>query len=522
MLGLTVPSQLKGLRKLVEGFDIDTKPAFSDGRRCQNPSPFEPWDPKKEYAMPDIVMSLPGNTNTQWASEWAGISTVFEVKRDALDDPIDEYHANIKTSGRSTSTLIQISRSARNLLLTHRLLYAFVIGIFHNDKARIFRFDHAAAVVSKAIDLKRDPYPLYDFLWRFCHHQHADRRAMTPPHIVIAPPVVTATRPCTRSTTKPIQVAGIFLGTDPTISAASQTDCDKIDELLGKSSPPQKLLTKEERRSCHWVAIVAEYNPDGSTKTARWYLAYRLRFLSPRLFSRATRVWEAYEVQEDGQWERRAIKDAWRQLARDREDVLYRRLRDGLRHRDDLEKLVEACKTFGLLSEDIVSGADDTYSEAAPPSTAADNDSESVIHELDDDGTQLLLADELAAYDPLYGLPDVQTGDDLGAREAHKLFDRKCSNSTRSRRASIHTSPSEADLNSLAQGDSGRPPAYDVCHRTICAWLRDKAGAQEARFNERSHVRLVMKTVGRPLSTFKSTKEMVTAIRDAIIGASSE
>ncbi|EPS97685.1 hypothetical protein FOMPIDRAFT_1128119, partial [Fomitopsis schrenkii] len=36
--------------------------------------------------------------------------------------------------------------------------------------------------------------------------------------------------------------------------------------------------------------------------------------------------------------------------------------------------------------------------------------------------------------------------------------------------------------------------------------------------NERSHMRLVMKTVGRPLSSFKSTKEMVTAIRDAIIG----
>ncbi|EPS97689.1 hypothetical protein FOMPIDRAFT_1081812, partial [Fomitopsis schrenkii] len=31
-------------------------------------------------------------------------------------------------------------------------------------------------------------------------------------------------------------------------------------------------------------------------------------------------------------------------------------------------------------------------------------------------------------------------------------------------------------------------------------------------------MRLVMKTVGRPLSSFKSTKEMVTAIRDAIIG----
>ena len=59
---------------------------------------------------------------------------------------------------------------------------------------------------------------------------------------------------------------------------------------------------------------------------------------------------------------------------------------------------------------------------------------------------------------------------------------------------------------------------YGIYHRTICAWLREETG-KDARFNERSHMRLVMKTVGRPLSSFKSTKEMVIAIRDAIIGA---
>ncbi|EPS97684.1 hypothetical protein FOMPIDRAFT_1128100 [Fomitopsis schrenkii] len=80
------------------------------------------------------------------------------------------------------------------------------------------------------------------------------------------------------------------------------------------------------------------------------------------------------------------------------------------------------------------------------------------------------------------------------------------------------SSPSEADLDSLALGEADRPPGYDVYQRKICVWLlRDKSW-EATKFNDRSHMRLVMRTVGRPLSSFKSTKEMVTAIRDAIIG----
>ena len=466
--------------------------------------------------MPDIVMSLPGKCKFGWASAWKGISTVFEVKRDQREDPVHEGLAYIRTGSPQRLALVQIAKSARNLLHTHSLLYAYVVGIY-NHKARIYRFDHAAGVVSKEIDLKADPFPLFDFLWRFCNYQHSDH-GLT----FNARPAGPASGPQTRSMTKDEAGTGSFLGMDPTITAASKTDSDKVNELLKTSDPPQDPLSQEEKDACRWVSVVSGYNSDGSAGPTKRYLVYRLRFLNPRLFSRATRVWDAYEVQEGGRWERRAIKDAWRQLARDREDVLYRRLRDGLRQHDDLEKLVEECKKFGLPSEDVVSDADDTRSEAAPPSTAADD--ESVIHELNDAGTPIL-ADELAACGPgfisLYGLPDVETGDDLGAREALKLFDRKHGNTTRSRRApvQVHPPPSEADLDSLAQGDTSRPPAYDVYHRTICAWLRDKAGAQEARFNERSHMRLVMKTVGRPLSTFRSTKEMVTAIRDAIIGA---
>ena len=526
--------QIKGLRNLVAGFDVKVRPAFGDGSHCKVPFPFEYWGKEQHYTMPDIVMSLPGNAEAGWKSAWSGISTVFEVKRDKSEDPVDEGSATIKTSGQPMSALIQISKSARNLLHTHRLLYAYVVGIY-NDKARIFRFDHAAGVVSRAIDLQNDPHPLYEFLWRFCNYSHSAQFPLVPPCVVIRSPTqiplpaeTVAAHPYqTRSMTRPPRAeesgdaavlsddAGTrcFLGMDPTVFAVSKNALKMVNKLLSESNPPQKLLSPEEEKSCRWVAFVKERNPDGSAKTTKWYILYRLRFLNPRLFSRATRVWDAYDAET---WEPRAIKDAWRQLARDREDLLYVRLRDQLRKRNDLEQLVEECKNYGLSQgDDLTDDGDDSRSDAPPPSTAADNES---VHELNAEGAPII-AEELEALSNtlLYGLPDVEVGDDLGAHEAHRLFEttgRRDEDQSQATRAS----PSDVDLDSLARGEDNQPPAYDVYHRTICAWLREKDGQNPARFNERSHMRLVMKTVGRPLSSFNSTKEMVTAIRDAIIG----
>ncbi|EPS97669.1 hypothetical protein FOMPIDRAFT_87207 [Fomitopsis schrenkii] len=516
------PNVMGGLTNLVQDFESDIRPVFTEGSRCRVPFPFEAWDEDRHYAMPDIIMSLPGNSDAKWARTWTGISTVFEVRPDGLEDPVDEDSATIRTKALPTYGLIQIAKSARNLLHTHRLLYAYVVGIY-GDKARIYRFDHAACVVSKAIDLKKDPYPLYDFLWRFCHYEHGGRPASASPQAMTPLSAETAgsTRPSTRSMTEPVRVAeqrrtaepGMFLGMDPTITPASEADCNKVDELLQTSVPPQKRLTKDERKSCRWVTVVTEYNPDGSAKTTKRYIMYRFRFVTPRVFSRATRVSDAYEAET---WERRAIKDAWRQLARDREDVLYDQLRDELRYRDDLEKLVEEYKNFGLSRDNSTTSDDDTRSDGPPPSTAAsDNESED---EPDDEGTPVRADEPVGvSYDtPLYGLPNVEAADDLGAREARKLFHRKRKNSEEGPTPGA-VSPSEADLNSLTLGEADRPPVYDVYHRTISTWSFRK-WRNGARFYERSHMRLVMKTVGRPLSSFKSTKEMVAAIRDALIG----
>ncbi|EPS97691.1 hypothetical protein FOMPIDRAFT_1052246, partial [Fomitopsis schrenkii] len=384
------------------------------------------------------------------------ISTVFEVKPDGSEDPVDEETATIRNTERPVSALIQISKSARNLLHTHRLLYAYVVGIY-NYKARIYRFDHAAAVVSKEIDLKADPGPLYDFLWRFCHYAHGNQAASIPlpavnpppagnprsvanlpdagntPSVVHPTPIVNnppavnppaaTPPPAAPATTQPVDATehrqtrsmtkaarrGCFLGMDPTVAIASKADCDKVDERLKESDPPQQPLTKEERNACRWVSIVTEHDADGSAKKVKRYILYRIRFLNPRLFSRATTVRDAYDGET---WERRTIKDAWRQLARDREDVFYTRLREKLRGRIDLEELVEKYKNIGLArGHTPASDGDDSRSDAPPPSTTVGDESE---HELNDEGDPVL-ADELPAVNdgPLYGLPDVEVGDDL-------------------------------------------------------------------------------------------------------------
>ncbi|EPS97261.1 hypothetical protein FOMPIDRAFT_1052478 [Fomitopsis schrenkii] len=479
--GEELPRLISGLRSLVQEFEAERKPTFAQGSRCRVPFSLEAWDQDRQYTMPGIIMSLPGNTDAKWAHTWPGVSTVFEVKADASEDPFDEDSdsATIRTDALPTYGLIQISKSARNLLHTHQLLHAYVVGIY-GDKARIYRFDHAAGVVSKAIDLKKDPYPLYNFLWRFCHCEHGGQPASSSPQVVTAG----SKQPLTRSNTEPFRVVKqqrtaelrVFLGMDPTIAVASEADCDKIDELLQTSSPPQKRLTKDERKSCRWVAVVTEYNPDGSAKTTKRYIMYRVRFLTPRLFSCATTVSDAYEAET---WERRTIKDAWRQLTRDREDVLYDQLRDALRQRNDLEKLVEECRNFGLSYDNLNSTTDgsDSPSDAPLASSVADKAS---INELNDEGDPVL-ADELPAVNdgPLYGLPDVDVGDDLGACEARKLFSKRNANTS---------SLSEAQLNSLALGDSeeGGPPVYEVYHRTICASLQKNR--KRANIKERSHM----------------------------------
>ncbi|KAI0324565.1 hypothetical protein GY45DRAFT_1357175 [Cubamyces sp. BRFM 1775] len=98
------------------------------------------------------------------------------------------------------------------------------------------------------------------------------------------------------------------------------------------------------------------------------------------------------------------------------------------------------------------------------------------------------------------GLPGLVGGGDLGAREVAEW--------------EAASKPPGRVLRPRTNRDTPRPRPYPM-HQTF-TW-RLTVG-EDAKVRERSHMRLVIDTVGRPLSRFRSTKELVTAIRDAIKG----
>lgn len=72
-------------------------------------------------------------------------------------------------------------------------------------------------------------------------------------------------------------------------------------------------VNNETMKACRWVTIAG--TPE---QPATKYLVYELLFINPGLFSRATTIWEALELDANDHptGTRVIIKDAWRQCAR--------------------------------------------------------------------------------------------------------------------------------------------------------------------------------------------------------------
>ncbi|EED84134.1 predicted protein [Postia placenta Mad-698-R] len=184
---------------------------------------------------PTIVASLPGSDRGFFAlPQWADISVVFEVMQHEDDDPIG------KISWQHDKTLALMTLHAKNIFVAQRRLFVFVVGIF-GATARIFRFDHTAAVVSEGFN--------------YCEHPGIFR------------------------------TVGVC-GADPSIQIPEKGDVLWSQKLLRKLKKP--LLTPDERRMCRWVTV-----RDRNGDTLR-FLAFRLLYTNPDIFSRATTVREAF------------------------------------------------------------------------------------------------------------------------------------------------------------------------------------------------------------------------------------
>ncbi|KAH9915732.1 uncharacterized protein B0H18DRAFT_1124684 [Fomitopsis serialis] len=372
----------EGFTSLVRRFDRTKKPVFVNHNHDRIGFPYKLCASEHHVTRPDVIASFPGEESIgRHADYWRNISFVVEVKLAVSDDPMKSY------SDAHEATLVQLSKSARNLLVSQSRLFVFVIGVY-GPLARIFRFDHAGAVCSDAFDYTTldGSRLLHEFLWRFTH---------PPPHSGCR-----------------------VVGDDPTVQLVRAGQCAEVVKKLRDAGVTVR-NTPEASKIYRYVTVGSSEGKRRGTK----YLVYDLLFINPHLFSRATTVWEAIEVDGDNKPVKTpvVIKDSWRQMVRQLETDNYREI---FRGRTDI------------------------------PGVAA-----------------------------------FVSGEDLGTKEILSL-------------------------------QRGEPGGQDVGHLTVTARHSAKNTTQGTvhAYNERSHVRLVLGTVGIPLSRFNSTHELVEALRDAILG----
>ena len=402
-------AKIEGLKKLVESFPLTKQPSFTDHANKVMKFPFAMWDEEHYETKPDIVVSIPKLQHLAPKDRWRNVAFIFEVKGTSGDDPMRKHTL------KHEETLIQLANSARNIMLAQGRLYAYTIGLY-GHRARIFRFDRAGAICSPQFDYIAHPDILYDFLWRFLH---------------------------------PMDTRCVVLGDDPTSTLGTSADRALV-RAFAKNHDPSYKHTAEIQKAVRRITMTDD---DGNK---RQYLVYKLLFVNPRLFSRATTIWEAVELDESGKktvGEPVVIKEAWRQFLRTSE----------LSHYKDMREAVDAAAEDAALS--------------------------------------------------LSHIADFVHGDDLGMRETKQLIRDGHATSIVDGK-SFSGSVDDLDEDGI---NMFRFPAANVFgHRTVSASCRTTAGPE----HDRGHVRIVISTVGKPITDFDSTYEMVTALRDAIMGTS--
>ncbi|TFK88995.1 hypothetical protein K466DRAFT_546057 [Polyporus arcularius HHB13444] len=204
----------------------------------------------------------------------------------------------------------------------------------------------------------------------------------------------------------------------------------------------------------------------------RPYILYRLLDVNSRLFSRATTAWltiedtripgpdgrliDDPEQSKDFKPKPRIMKEAWRQVVRTPEEAFYKRLSDKIPENER------------------------------------------------------------------FGLPKLVCGGDLGQLDVLE-WERSNVNASimtaedRATRLPSHPLPAASSKGKAKASQPQGPiyPQHYPQHQTFSWAIGD---VKTRTFRERSHMRLVIDDVGRPLTKAKNTKELVRALRDATIG----
>ncbi|KAI0666595.1 hypothetical protein C8Q78DRAFT_436711 [Trametes maxima] len=359
---------------------------------------------------------------------------------------------------RNIRTVEQLAKNARNLMLANGFLYSFVIGIYGHT-VRLVRFDHTCALVSKPIDLRYGGAKvLQRFLWHFVHPAVGDT----------------------------------VVGCDPTISRLDDASQEWLKAHLEQASVQNWKDHVRELKKGRRVEVF-----DDKTGRCIPYLLYHLVDVNGRLFSRATMVWRAIEdtrIWKDGRLvddparsrvlpKPRIVKEAWRQLVRTAEATFYDRISARIPDEDRFGLPTMVCG--GDIGEFECRWWEDT--ERRYRSGHRGSSSESFTNLNSDD-----------AKDKTEALPSAPTS---------ALF------------FSSTGSATVPQVSSVQPGADYIPPyEYPTRYPQHQTYSWRLVHDQEDWHRERSHMRIVIDDVGRPLTEFASTHELVLAVRDAIKG----
>ncbi len=277
-----------GLTRLVENFPPEHRPSFCTTKGARFALPFSAFAKDHCDTSPDISISFPGDLRfdqrTLASRKWLKIAGIIEARDTDTQDPFS------KAGESHTSTIIQMARHARTLMLTHGFLATFILGIY-GDVGRIVRFDRTCAIVSQPFNIRTQPEVLQRFFWHWTHPR----------------------------------VGTTVVGADPTVRRLNAGEEMWLSKQLERSKPFERTSIQPE----HYRRVEV-YNEQDNSMTA--YFAYELVQGNARLLSRSTTVWKVIEdrYQQDPDAlepvKTRILKDSWRQLVRESEASFYERL----------------------------------------------------------------------------------------------------------------------------------------------------------------------------------------------------
>lgn len=273
------------------------------------------------------------------------------------------------------------------------------------------------------------------------------------------------------------------VGCDPTVHALVNADVIWAEKQLAAMKVTKAILIPQEGRR-----VDVYDDTDASTRS---FILLKPLSAERRLFSRATTVWLAIEdvrgrtnndQTDTGMSPKLVIvKEAWREIETRSEALIYQILQ----HANETER-------FGLPK--LVCGEDLGEREVALWKTGSEPHSKQECHSYENDpASRQPLSDRstnTGSSSAVYSVPDTE-----GLISSDGKFGKDADSSSR-------------------DSDSKYPLPFPQ-HQTF-SWRL--TGELEYAYRERSQMRLVIDVVGRPLADFRSTKQLVRAIRDVVRG----